>query len=54
MLTGIPGSANPEALARAMAAMPAVSPAGDIAVLLDQAPPAGTGEGEGRPAVPPK
>jgi len=38
MLTGTPGSVDPETLARAMAAMPGASPAGDIATLLDQAP----------------
>jgi tetratricopeptide (TPR) repeat protein len=38
MLTATPGSADPAALARAMASMPAVSPAGEIASLLDAAP----------------
>nr|WP_218647666.1 hypothetical protein [Sphingobium lactosutens] len=38
LLTGSPGSANPETLARAMAAIPGASPAGDMAALLDQAP----------------
>ncbi len=37
MLTGPPGSADPEALAKAMAAIPGGSPAGDFATLLDQA-----------------
>lgn len=36
MLTASPGTADPETLARAMAAMPAASPAGDFAALLDQ------------------
>lgn len=38
MLTGAPGSVDPGTLARAMAAMPGASPAGDIAALLEQAP----------------
>ncbi|HUD95464.1 hypothetical protein [Sphingobium sp.] len=38
LLTGSPGSTNPETLARAMAAIPGASPAGDMAALLDQAP----------------
>lgn len=36
MLTASPGTADPDRLARAMAAMPASSPAGDFAALLDQ------------------
>ena len=38
MLTGRPGSANSDRLARAMTAIPSVSPAGKIAELLEQAP----------------
>lgn len=38
MLTGNHGSADPGMLARAMAAMPGASPAGDMAILLDQVP----------------
>jgi hypothetical protein len=41
MLTGSLGSADPAMLARAMAAMPGVSPAGEIATLLDRAPASG-------------
>ncbi|OAN54815.1 hypothetical protein [Sphingobium sp. TCM1] len=38
LLTGAPGSADGDTLARAMAAMPGASPAGDMATLLDHAP----------------
>ena len=43
MLTGVPGSVDPDMLARAMAAMPGASPAGDIAALLERAPAKVTG-----------
>lgn len=38
MLTGAPGSVSPAALSRALAALPADSPAGDIGDLLERAP----------------
>lgn len=38
MLTGAPGSTDPEALARAMMAIPGASPAGEVAALLDGSP----------------
>lgn len=38
MLTGTPGSVDPDALARAMVAIPGASPAGDLAALLDSVP----------------
>lgn len=38
MLTAAVGSVDPAAVARAMAAIPAVSPAGDMAELIDAAP----------------
>jgi hypothetical protein len=40
MLTGTVGSVHPDQLARAMAAIPATSAAGDIAALLEPVPPA--------------
>ncbi|MBH0111908.1 hypothetical protein I5E68_02945 [Novosphingobium sp. YJ-S2-02] len=41
LLTGAPGNVSPAALSRALAALPANSPAGDIGDLLEQAPPVG-------------
>jgi len=38
MLTGRPAESNGPQLARAMAAMPSASPAGDFADLLERAP----------------
>jgi hypothetical protein len=51
MLTGSTGAVPPQAFAHAMASLPTASPAGDMAELLDAAPPIAGKAAPGRPAA---